>query len=144
MSMLLKSPSVLCRSVTMRLKKLKPLPLWRFNNGYSHPKLTLTLTLSLTPGLGLGLTPGKTISVQNLKRNTKDQCRRRRSGKNLYNLCRQKNISFGSDPKLTLTITLSLTLELGLGLTPAKTISVQNLKPNSKDQDRRKRSGKNL
>ena len=37
----------------------------------SHPKLTLTLTLSLTPGLGLGLTPGKKISVQNLKRNAK-------------------------------------------------------------------------
>ena len=34
----------------------------------SHPKLTLTLT----PGLGLGLTPGKTISVQNLKPNAKD------------------------------------------------------------------------
>ena len=31
--MVLKSPSVLCRSVTMRLKKLKPLSVWRFNNG---------------------------------------------------------------------------------------------------------------
>ena len=30
--MVLKSPSVFCRSVTMRLKQLKPLPLWRFNN----------------------------------------------------------------------------------------------------------------
>ena len=38
----------------------------------SHPKLTVTLTLSLTPGFGLGLTPGKRVSVQNLKRNTKD------------------------------------------------------------------------
>ena len=37
-----------------------------------HPKLTLTVTLSLTRGLGLGLTPGKTISVQNLKPNAKD------------------------------------------------------------------------
>ena len=38
----------------------------------TDPKLTLTLTLSLIPELGLGLTPGKTISVENLKRNAKD------------------------------------------------------------------------
>ena len=38
----------------------------------SGPKLTLTLTLSSTSGLGLGLTPGKTISVENLKPNAKD------------------------------------------------------------------------
>ena len=38
-----------------------------------------------------------------------------------------------SDPKLTLTLTLSLTLGLGLGLTPGKTRSVENLKPNAKD-----------
>ena len=45
----------------------------------------------------------------------------------------KKNIYSGSDPKLTLTLTLSLTLGLGLGLTPGKTISVENLKPNAKD-----------
>ena len=39
----------------------------------------------------------------------------------------------GSDFKLTLTLTLSLTLGLGLGLTPGKTISVENLKPDAKD-----------
>ena len=38
----------------------------------NDPKLTLTLTLSLTLGLGLGLTPGKRISVENLKPNAKD------------------------------------------------------------------------
>ena len=36
---------------------------------------------------------------------------------------------FGSHPKLI----LSLTLGLGLGLTPGKTRSVENLKPNGKD-----------
>ena len=86
--------------------------------------LTLTLTLSLTLGLGLGLTPGKTISVENLKPNGKDYYRRRRSGKDVLNLCRQKNIYFRSHSKVTPTLTLSLTLGLGLGLTPAKTISV--------------------
>ena len=39
----------------------------------------------------------------------------------------------GNDPKLTLTLTLNLTLGLGLGLTPGKTLSVENLKPNAKD-----------
>ena len=39
----------------------------------------------------------------------------------------------GSDPKLTLTLTLNLRLGLGLGLTPGKTLSVENLKPNAKD-----------
>ena len=34
--------------------------------------LTPTLTLSLTLGLGLGLTPGKTISIKNLKPNAKN------------------------------------------------------------------------
>ena len=99
----------------------------------SDPKLTLTLTLSLTPGLGLGLTPAKTISVENLKPNKKDYFRRTRSGKDVLNLCRQKNIYFGSHDKVTLTLTLSLTLGLGFGLTPGKTSSVQNLKPNAKD-----------
>ena len=56
----------------------------------------------------------------------------------------KKNIYFGSHPKLILTLALTLTLRLGLVLTPAKTISVGNLKPNSKDYYRRKRSGKNL
>ena len=46
-------------------------------------KLILTLTVSLTLGLGLGLTPGKTISVENLKPNAKHEYRRRRLGKNL-------------------------------------------------------------
>ena len=82
------------------------------------------LTLSLTLGLGLGLTPGKTISVENLKPIGKDYYRRRRSGKNVLNLCRQKNIYIRSHSKVTPTLTLSLTLGLGLGLTPGKTISV--------------------
>ena len=81
----------------------------------------------------LGLTPAKTISVENLKPNRKDQYRRRRSGKDVLNLCKQKNIYYGSHPKLTPTLTLSLTLGLGLGLTPGKTISIENLKPNAKD-----------
>ena len=45
----------------------------------------------------------------------------------------KKYIYFGSDPKLTLTLTLSLTLGLGLRLTPRKTISVENHKPNGKE-----------
>ena len=44
--------------------------------------MTLTLTATLTLGLGLGLTPGKTISVGNLKPNAKHEYRRRRPGKN--------------------------------------------------------------
>ena len=44
----------------------------------------------------------------------------------------------GSDPKLT----LSLALGLGLGLTPGKTISVVNLKPNAKDEYRQRLLGK--
>ena len=54
----------------------------------SDPKLTLTLTLSLTLVLVLGLTPGKTIRVDNLKRNEKDGFGRSRAGKSLLNLCR--------------------------------------------------------
>ena len=46
-------------------------------------------------------------------------------------------MDFSSYPKqalyLTLTLTLALGLGLGLGLTPRKTISVENLKPNAKD-----------
>ena len=37
-----------------------------------HPGSDPKLTLSLTLGLGLGLTPGKKISVENLKPNAKD------------------------------------------------------------------------
>ena len=110
----------------------------------SDPKLTLTLTLRLTLGLGLVLTPGKTISVENLKPNRKDQYRRRRSGKDLKNLCRQKNFYPGRDPKLTLTLTQSLTLGLGLELTPGETIRVENLIPNEKDGFGRSRAGKSL
>ena len=55
-----------------------------------------------------------------------------------------KNFYPGSDPKLNLTLTLSLTLGLGLRLTPGKTISVENLKPNAKPEYRRRRPGKNL
>ena len=50
---------------------------------YLRCDLKLTLTLSLTLGLGLGLTPGKTISVENLKPNSKHEYRRKRPGKNL-------------------------------------------------------------
>ena len=42
----------------------------------------LSFALDLIPALSLGLTPGKTISVENLKPNAKDQYRRRRPGKN--------------------------------------------------------------
>ena len=110
----------------------------------SDPKLTLTLTLSLTLGLGLGLTPGKTIRVENLKPNEKHGFVRSRAGKSLLNLRRYKIFYPGSDPKLTLSITLGVTLGFGLGLTPGKTISVENLKPNGKDQYCRRRSGKDL
>ena len=43
----------------------------------------MTLTGSLTLGLGFGLTPGKTISDENLKPNAKDEYRRRRPEKNV-------------------------------------------------------------
>ena len=76
--------------------------------------------------------------------NGKDGFGRSRAGKSLLNLCRYKIFYPGGDPKLTLTLTLSVTLGLGLGLTPAKTITVENLKPNGKDQHRRRRSGKAL
>ena len=104
--------------------------------------LKLTLTLTLTLGLGLGLTPGKTKGFENLKPNAKHQYRRKRPGKNLYKFCRWKMFYLRSDLKLTLS--LSLTLGLGLGLTPLKTKSVDNLKPNAKHQYRRKRPGENL
>ena len=42
-----------------------------------------------------------------------------------------KRLTFSQE--LTPTLTLGLSLGLGLGLTPANTISVQNLKPNAKD-----------
>ena len=52
----------------------------------------------------------------------------------IFKTCVDKKIFYPkSDPKLTLTLTLSLTLGLGLGLTPEKTISVENRKPNAKD-----------
>ena len=71
---------------------------------------------------------------------------RSRAGKSLLNLCRYKIFYPGGDPKLTLTLTLTLSVTLGLGLelTPGETISVENLKPNGKDQYRRRRSGKDL
>ena len=50
---------------------------------YLWSDLKVILTLSLTLGLGLGLTPGKTMSVENLKPNAKHQYRRKRPGKNL-------------------------------------------------------------
>ena len=103
---------------------------------YLPSDLKVTLTLSFTVGLGLGLTPGKNMSVENLKPNAKHQYRRKRPGKNLKNLCLWKIFYLRSD--------LKLTLGLGLGLTPGKTISVENLKPNPKDQYRRKRPGNNL
>ena len=51
-------------------------------NFYLRSDTKLTLTARLTLGLGLGLTPGKTISVGNLKPNAKHEYRRRRPGKN--------------------------------------------------------------
>ena len=50
---------------------------------YLRSDFEVTLTLSLTLGLALRLTPGKTISVENLKANAKHQYRRKRPGKNL-------------------------------------------------------------
>ena len=50
---------------------------------YLWSDLKVILTLSLTLGLGLGLTPGKTMSVENLKPNAKHQYRRKRPKKNL-------------------------------------------------------------
>ena len=48
--------------------------------------VTLTLTSTLALVLGLGLTPGKTIRVENLKSNAKDEYRRRRLGK-IFKTC---------------------------------------------------------
>ena len=109
---------------------------------YLRSDLKIALSLSWTIGLGLGLIPGKTISVENLKRNVKHQYRGKRPKNNLKKLCWWKIFDLGSDLKLTLT--LSLTLGLGLGLTPGKNMSVKSLKPNAKHQYRRKRPGKNL
>ena len=119
---------------------LKKLRWWKIFDLRSD--LKLTLTLSLTLGLGLGLTPGITMSVENLKPNAKHQYPRKRKGNNLKKLCWWKIFDLRSDLKLTLT--LSLTLGLGLGLTRAKTMSVENLKPNAKHEYRRKRKGNNL
>ena len=74
--------------------------------------------------------------------NEKHGLGRSSAGKSLLNLCRYKIFYPGCDPKLTLTLTLSVTLGLGLGSTPGETITVENLKPNAKDQYRRRRSGK--
>ena len=103
---------------------------------YLGSDLKIARSLSWTIGLGLGLTPGKNMSVENVKPNAKHRYRRKRPRKNLKNLCLWKIFYLGSD--------LKLTLGLGLGLTPGKTISVENLKPNAKDQYRRKRPGNNL
>ena len=119
-------------------KNLKNLRWWKIFD--LQCDLKLAGTLSLTLGLGLGLTPGKTMSVENLKPNAKHQYRRKRKGNNLKQLCWWKIFDLRSDFKLTLT--LSLTLGEGLGLTPGKTMSVENLKPNAKHQYRRKRLGK--
>ena len=43
-------------------------------------RVRVSFFLTLALGLGLGLTPGKTISVENLKPNAKDEYRRRRLG----------------------------------------------------------------
>ena len=61
-----------------------------------------------------------------------------------HGLGRSRAGKSGGDPKLTLTLTLSVTIGLGLELTPGETISVENQKPNGKDQYRRRRSGKDL
>ena len=119
------------------LKKLSGLNIF-----YLRSELKVTPTLSLTLGLGLRLTPGKTKGVENLKPNAKYQYRRKRPRKNLKNLCWWKLFDLQSDVKLTLT--LSLIQGLGLGITPGKTKTVENLKPNAKHQLRRKRPGKNL
>ena len=52
----------------------------------------MTLTLSLTLGLGLGLTNGKTINVENLKPNAKNEYRRRRLGKKKLKVVQMKNV----------------------------------------------------
>ena len=57
-------------------------------------------------------------------------------------LCGGKIFYLRCDLKLTLTLTGSLTVALGLGLSPGKTISVENLKPNAKHEYHRKRTGK--
>ena len=50
----------------------------------SDTKLTLTLILAL--GVGLGLTPRKTLRVENLKADAKDEYRESLLGNNLHNL----------------------------------------------------------
>ena len=121
---------------------------WKILYPASDHKLTLTLTLTLALTfavvLGLGLTPGKTMSVDNLKPNAKDEYRQRLLGKNLQEFWEWKILYPASDPKLTLTLTLTIALGLGLGLTPGKTKSVENLKPNAKDEYRQRLLGKNL
>ena len=121
-------------------KNLKNLRRWNIFD--LQCDLKLTVTLSLTLGLVLGLTPGKAMSVENLKPNEKHQYRRKRKGNNLKKLCGWKIFYLWSDLKLTLT--LSLTLGFGLGLSPGKTKTVDNLKPNAKHEHRRKRPGKNV
>ena len=101
------------------------------------------LTLSLASGLGLGLTFEKTISIKNLKANAKDEYRQRLLGENLQNLWGWKGLGLGLGltPRVRVSFFLTLALGLGLGLTPGKTISVENLKPNAKDEYRRRRLG---
>ena len=63
----------------------------------------------------------------------------------IFKTCLDENFFYpGSDLKLALTLTLSLTLALGLGLSLGKTISFENLKPNTKDQYGRRCPEKNL
>ena len=63
----------------------------------------------------------------------------------MFKSCVDENFYYKRcDLKPTPTVTATLTLALGLRFTPRKTISVENLKPNSKHEYRRRRAGKNV
>ena len=128
------------REKPSRLVRMKRFVSWKW------PSANLKPNPKLSPRVRVGLTPGKTMSVENLKPNSKDEYRQRLLRKNLQELWQWKILYPASDPKLTLTLTLalSLALGLGLGLTPGKTMSVENLKPNAKDEYRQRLLGKNL
>ena len=89
------------------------------------PTLNLGLSLTLAWGHFQDIKFFIYISFKDFSLNVKDDT-------NLLHLVSDsQRLSFSQ--VLTPTLTLSLTLGLGLGLTPGKTISIKNLKPNAKD-----------
>ena len=107
-------------------------------------ELTPTLTLKISLGLGLGLARDHfedlkffiLTSFKVFSLNVFDDT-------DLLDLIwNSQRLSFSEEVTPTLTLGLSLGLGLGFGLTPGNTISVEDLKPNAKEEYRQRLLGK--